>query len=216
MVEQPGYDAMADIYAGTFSEAFGTPLEQRVVDVFVDLLRDGDDRPMVCDIGCGTGHIAGYLSVSGIGVVGIDPSPAMLAHARRGYPGLSFVDADAWASEVALEDCSGVIARFSLIHVEPQQVRQILASWFRRLTEGSLVLIACQGSDNPGVHEFDHAVARAWRWHPDTLADALTSAGFTEVFRTVSRPGEGFHRFPEVHIVAKRSVAQGNGDDVRS
>lgn len=48
--------------------------------------------------------------------------------------------------------------------------------------------------------EFDHAVTRAWRRHPDTL----DRAGFTELFRTVSRPADSLHRFPEVHIGARR------------
>lgn len=213
-MEQPGYDAMADIYAGTFSGRLA--------------LLSNSGLSMCSSICSGTAMIGRWCAISvaeqvispdifrsaGSVSSGSTPAPAMLAHARRGYPGLSFVDADAWASEVALEDCSGVIASgFSFIHVEPRGW-QILASWFRRLTEGSLVLIACQGSDNPGVHEFDHAVARAWRWHPDTLADALTSADYRVFGRSVVRAG--FHRFPEVHIVAKRSVAQGNGDDVRS
>lgn len=205
---------MADAYAELLPEAFSTPLERRVVDAFIDLLDDPGAK--VCDIGCGTGHVAGYLRDRGTDVVGVDPSWAMLAHARSAYPAVSFIEDDAWASKISLEDCAGVIARFSMIHVDPEHVTEIFASWFGRLREGSHILVACQSSDDPGVHEFDHAVTRAWRWHPDTLANALTSAGFTEVFRTVSRPGEGFHRFPEVHIVAKRSVAQGNGDDVRS
>lgn len=201
-MEQPGYEVLADTYAELFSEAFGTPLERRVVDAFVDML--GDVTSRVCDIGCGTGHIASYLRDKGIDVVGVDPSPSMLAHARRSYPDIPFVDDDAWASTVGLEECGGIIARFSLIHIEPEQVREVLASWYGRLLDGGHVLVACQGSDEPGVDEFDHAVARAWRWHPDTLADTLTGAGFTEVFRAVSRPAGGFARFPAVHIVARK------------
>jgi len=213
-VDKPGYDVMADAYAELLPEAFSTPLERRVVDAFIGLLDDADAT--VCDIGCGTGHVAGYLRNGGIDVIGVDPSLAMLTHARNTYPDVSFIEDDAWASTVALDDCAGIIARFSVIHVDPEQVPVIFASWFRRLREGSHILVACQSSDDPGAHEFDHAVARAWRWHPDTLADALTSAGFTEVFRTVSRPSEGFHRFPEVHIAARRSVTQDNWDGFRS
>ena len=77
-------------------------------------------------------------------------------------------------------------------------------SWFGRLCDEGHVLVACQGSDDRGVHEFDHAVARAWRWHPDTLTDALSGSGFSEIFRTVSRPASGFQHFPAVHIAARR------------
>ena len=93
-----------------------------------------------------------------------------------------------------------MVARFSLIHLSPDDVGEVLTSWRRRLAPGALILVATQSSDERGAHEFDHAVARAWRWHPDTLAGTLVDAGFVELWRTVSRPGPG-HRFPEVHLV---------------
>ena len=54
------------------------------------------------------------------------------------------------------------------------------------------------------VEEFDHAVAPAWRWRPDAMAEALAGAGLVERWRLVTRPGDGFHRFPECHLLSAR------------
>ena len=49
----------------------------------------------ILDLGCGTGQLTAEIARSGAQVVGLDNSPAMLDQARRNYPGLNFVSADA-------------------------------------------------------------------------------------------------------------------------
>lgn len=203
MAPQPGYDALADLYHRTFPDPFQTALERRIVDAFADLILESSTAVTVVDVGCGTGGVAAHLSERGLGVLGVDPSAEMLAIAQTRHPHLTLVPGDAALSGVDLSAAAGVIARFSLIHLRPDRVRRTLADWAERLPEGAVLLVATQSSDAPGVHEFDHAVARAWRWHPDDLAEAVLAAGFDELWRTVSRP-DGEHRFPEVHLAAVR------------
>lgn len=202
---QPGYDALADLYDRTFPDPFVTPLEQHVVDAFADLVAGAAPgaSAFVLDVGCGTGGVAAHLAERGLTVRGVEPSAGMLAIARTKYPDLSLRPGDAALDGDDLGAVDGVVARFSLIHVPPASVREVLADWAARLPVGAVLLVATQSSDDPGVHEFDHAVAQAWRWHPDTLADAVAAAGFAELWRTVSRPDDD-HRFPEVHLVAVR------------
>ena len=113
----------------------------------------------------------------------------------RSWPGTRAVDAP-------LETCAGVLARFSLIHVEPTALPGIVRGWHRRVRAGTLLLVAAQASDDSGVHEFDHLVSRAWRWHPDSLAQMLGDNGFDEEFRVVSRP-DADNRFPAVHLLCR-------------
>ncbi|MEP9413759.1 class I SAM-dependent methyltransferase [Gordonia sp. VNQ95] len=198
---QPGYDALADVYAQRFPTAYTSPLERHAVAMFADELPGPGAR--IVDVGCGTGHVAADLRGRGFDVRGVDPSEQMLTHARRAYPGISFDVGDAWLRDVDLADVTGLIARFSLIHLPPDDVRAVLCSWHRRLPSGATVLLALQSSDDPGVHEFDHAVARAWRWHPDALAEDATTAGFTEAWRLISRP-DNDNRFPHIHLLLRR------------
>ncbi len=200
---QLGYDAMAETYAQLLPEAFASPIERAAVDAFADHVRDVGLGSTVVDVGCGVGHVAAHLTASGLTVTAVDPSAGMLDQARLAHPDLTFTTDDALLRSVDLSTVAGVLARYSLIHVPPDDVRLALRDWATRLRRGAVVLLAGQSTDDEGVAEFDHAVAPAWRWHPDSIAAALAEAGFAEVWRTVSRPAEGFHRFPEFHLCAR-------------
>ena len=49
----------------------------------------------ILDLGCGTGQLAAEIAKAGAYVVGFDNSPDMLADARKNFPDLTFVLADA-------------------------------------------------------------------------------------------------------------------------
>jgi trans-aconitate methyltransferase len=49
----------------------------------------------ILDLGCGTGQLTAEIASAGAQVVGLDSSPDMLADARKNFPGLTFVLADA-------------------------------------------------------------------------------------------------------------------------
>lgn len=197
---QPGYDALADRYAAMFPGPYQSPIERHAVAAFVERI---DGPGVVVDVGCGIGHVAADLHRRGYDVVGCDPSPAMLAVARRNHCGPTFIDDDATLSQVS-EPIAAIIARFSLIHIPPDELGGIFKRWADRLRFDVPVLIASQSSDTPGAAvSFDHQVAPAWRWHPDELSAMLTDNGFDEDWRIVSRPNAA-HRFPSVHLLALR------------
>ena len=62
-----------------------------------DVVKLLDPKPgeRILDLGCGTGNLTEKIARSGAEVVGIDSSPEMIGQARRSYPALSFVLADA-------------------------------------------------------------------------------------------------------------------------
>ena len=206
MDAQPGYDALASTYDELFPTGFTAAWERRAVDLFGDDLVEAGARGIVVDVGCGTGHVTQALAERGLSVTGIDPSPGMLAIARRHYPTLTFVEGDATLRGLpGRGPLAGVLARFSLIHVDPALVPAVLDGWARRLQPGGHVLVAFQCSDDAAgtVVEFDHKVARAWRWHPDAMAAELRRAGLAERWRLVTQPDPA-HRFPECHLAAVR------------
>lgn len=75
-------------------------------DFYRDLV-DGLDARSVVDIGCGTGILTVTLATPGRSVVGVDPSAAMLARARRrpGADRVRWVDGDSRALDERDVDC---------------------------------------------------------------------------------------------------------------
>lgn len=62
-----------------------------------------DPRPgeRILDLGCGTGQLTAEIARLGAHVIGLDKSPEMLADARKNFPALTFVEADAANFEFA-------------------------------------------------------------------------------------------------------------------
>ena len=210
METQPGYDELAEQYELTFPDPFQTPLERHAVAAFADMALEHHCEGTIVDIGCGTGHVTAELAHRGLEVTGIDPSDAMLKIAQRSHPDVVFRRGDANLNDsLGLNDqqlpLRGVLARFSLIHVDPDLIGGVLAAWAQRMPAGGVVLLAFQStdSDEQPLVPFDHAVAPAWRWHPEEMSRRLARAGFDEAWRTVSRP-DPLHRFPECHLAAVR------------
>jgi SAM-dependent methyltransferase len=207
----PGYDELAEQYELTFPNPFQTPLEQHAVAAFAEMVLERHGVGTVVDVGCGTGHVTAELAHRGLEVVGIDPSEAMLGIAQRSHPEVVFRRGEANLNDSPesidqLVPLHGVLARFSLIHVDPDLIGGVLDSWAQRMPAGGVVLLAFQSTDaeEQPVAPFDHAVAPAWRWHPEEMSGRLAQAGFDEAWRTVSQPNP-LHRFPECHLAAIRS-----------
>ena len=203
---QLGYDELAAAYDAAFPTGYASTIERHAVALFAEELATTERSGPVLDVGCGTGHIAFDISSRGLEVVGIDPSTAMLDLAKQRYPEMRWLSGDASLKDL-LDDSAplaGIIARFSLIHVDPAAIPGIFATWRSRLRVGAHVMVAFQCSEDPTrpVREFDHRVARAWRWHPDALASAMARAGLSERWRMVTQPDDS-HRFAECHLLCQ-------------
>ncbi|KAA1376340.1 class I SAM-dependent DNA methyltransferase [Aeromicrobium fastidiosum] len=212
MTDQPGYDALADLYDQTFPDGYSSDEERAAVDRFDTALADSGASGPVVDVGCGTGHQAHELSTKGFDVIGVDPSAEMLAHARRRFPDLALVQDDARLGSLGTWQLSGILARYSLIHVPPEQLADVLAAWAMRLRPGGVVMTAFQAIETDAAHdveEFDHVVAPAWRWRPDAMSAMLATVGLAERWRMVTPPADGFRRFPECHLMHVRTSRRG-------
>ena len=197
---------MASVYDTAFPTGYASIVERHAVALFVDKVAACGRPGTVVDVGCGAGHIAHDLAARGLDVVGLDPSAAMLALAKKRYPDIPWRLDDAHLENLPAghPQLSAILARFSLIHADPATVPTIFAAWATRLRRGAHVLVAFQCSNDPEdpVIEFDHRVARAWRWHPDAMGAALEGAGFTERWRLVTQPDDS-QRFVECHLLCR-------------
>lgn len=86
--------------ANTYEQWYASPRGRRTALAERLLLKwllstFGETRS-VLEIGCGTGHFAGWLAESGFQVAALDRSPAMIEQARERLPQVSFLLADAF------------------------------------------------------------------------------------------------------------------------
>lgn len=146
------------------------------------------------DAGCGPGHWTEFLHDGRRQVVGIDLSAEFLASARERFPHLRFLDGSFRDLPFADASLGGILAWYSLIHTPPADIALVLAEFARVLSPGGSFLLGFFDGE-PG-EQFAHAVAPAWFWSADALADVLGAVGFdvVERERREREPGEASRR----------------------
>ncbi|WP_244304572.1 class I SAM-dependent methyltransferase [Leucobacter viscericola] len=157
--------------------------------------------PMI-DAGCGPGHWTEFLRVAGNDVVGIDPVPEFLAEAALRYPDSVYRRAEMPNLGVAVNSLGGILAWYSLIHVPPAQMGEMLRDLASFLRPGAeLALGFFEGAS---VEPFDHAVVTAYFWPVGELVGLLEDAGF-EIVEVESRadPGSRPHGAISARLTAR-------------
>ena len=119
--------------AGDFSRAF-------VLDEPM-LARVRAAKPQrALDVGCGEGRFVRMLKAEGVEAVGLDPTPSLVAEARRLDPVGAYVEGRAEALPFADESFDLVVAYLSLIDIPDYQAG--IAEMVRVLSKSGLLLIA--------------------------------------------------------------------------
>lgn len=188
------YTSIAELYI----ELFGTS-QQVHADDLAFIGRHLASRPgTVLDLGCGPGHITGYLRSLGVDATGIDMVPEFIAHARAAHPSVEFQLGSMVSLDVADHSVDGILAWYSLIHLPPQDLDGVLNGFRRAMAPAGTLVLGLFDADE--VAAFDHKVVTAYRWPVDEISERLIRAGFMEVER-LQRPSEGNHR-PHAAIAA--------------
>jgi ubiquinone/menaquinone biosynthesis C-methylase UbiE len=178
-VSREHFDAIAARYDALRGQLFEPALKL--------LVRAGDlAGRTVLDLGCGTGRFAAALSERhGCTVIGVDPSPAMLAVARQRVGPVTWLDGR--AESIPLGDAA-VQRAFLQTVVHLIEDRAAACAELRRVVEpeGVVVILTV---DPAGAQRFwmadllpSYAAIDAARFPaPDTLVDELYAAGFSSV-----------------------------------
>jgi SAM-dependent methyltransferase len=141
------YDTVAEHYADQVRDSLATkPYLRAMVTLFADLVRRAGDGP-VADVGCGPGHVTGFLRDMGLAAFGIDLSPRMVEVASREYPDARFEVGSMTELDLADDSLAGLFAWWSLIHLPDEEVAVALAHFRRVLRQGAPLMI--------GIHEGD-------------------------------------------------------------
>lgn len=131
------YDAMAEAYAREIAgELDHRPLERDLLQRFARAC-DG----LICDLGCGPGHIARYASGFNPSVFGLDLSAGMLRQAHVKNPEIVFLAGNMLELPLASGKIAGIIAFYSIIHFDEKQVLQAFQEMCRTLRPGGHLLL---------------------------------------------------------------------------
>ncbi|MEU4339863.1 class I SAM-dependent methyltransferase [Nocardia sp. NPDC023852] len=198
------YDGIADLYANLFKHQLERQaLDRAMLAAFAESVADNGSGA-VADLGCGPGRVTAHLATLGAEVFGIDLSARMVALARAEFPHLSFAQGSLEQLAIGNGTLGGLVAWYSLIHIPPDRIPQVLREFHRVLAAEGHVLLAFQTADLPdAVEAFDHKVTLAYRWAPKRLARLLTEAGFTMIARMVREPVPG-ERFGQAYLLASK------------
>jgi ubiquinone/menaquinone biosynthesis C-methylase UbiE len=161
----------------------------------------------VLDVGCGGGGLAAALQQAGVNDVwGLDPSPYLLQHAARDWPGIHFVQGVAENTGFASARFEAVTACFLLHEIPPRYIAQCFREWARILKPGGW-LAFCEPSPlqlqqnllallrNYGWRGvYFHALAKRLHepflaaWHKQDIPDLLEQNGFELIAQDVGMP----------------------------
>lgn len=131
------YDALASAYAREISgELDHRPLERNLLEKFAAAC-DG----LICDLGCGPGHVTDYVSRSTANVIGLDLSPGVLREARARHPEIIFLQGDMLNLPFAAAKLAGTVAFYSIIHFDSNQLARAFGEMSRVLKPGGQVLL---------------------------------------------------------------------------
>jgi SAM-dependent methyltransferase len=134
------YDLVADEYARRiFDELQHKPFDRLILDRFAkELGLEGE----ACDMGCGPGHVARYLSEAGVKVFGLDLSLGMLEQARRLNPELSFREGNLYGLDLADGSLGGITAFYAIVNLRQESLPVVFQEMYRVLKPGGRMLLA--------------------------------------------------------------------------
>jgi SAM-dependent methyltransferase len=188
MDTQTSYDQVASEYVRhVYDELKDKPLDRVLLDRFADSV---GSKGLVCDMGCGPGQVARYLSDRGLQVCGLDLAPNMVAQATQLNPGLSFQQGTMLALQAPAATYAGLTAFYSLIHFTPAQLPVALSELFRVLQPGGFFLLSFHVGNE--VRHFDQLWEQPvnldfFFFQPAHMQAALETAGF-KVIEIIERP----------------------------
>ncbi len=202
------YDATADLYAariGTeITAAVEAPLDRAMLAAFVEMV--GDGAP-VADLGCGPGRVAAFLAATGLDVVGVDLSSAMLSIARAVHPAIGFEEGRLTELPLASGSMAGAVCWYSIIHSPPDELDSICRELRRVVILGGHLLVAFQAGGGEAVHRSQiqgrDVSLTNYRHAPDDVARALTENGFDVTARVVREPALPHESTPQAFVFAR-------------
>ena len=150
-----------------------------------------DSKSVVCDMGCGPGHITRYLFDKGLNVFGIDISERCIRIAQRENPRMRFQVMDMAKLDIADESIDGIVSFYSIIHTPKRLIHTLFHEFNRVLKKGGKLLIVVKKGDTEGyVYELEGFKTRLYftNFIEEELKSYLQTSGFELIFLETRQP----------------------------
>jgi SAM-dependent methyltransferase len=197
---QSSYDRVADDYVRRiYDELRHKPLDRQLLDRFAERVRGAG---LTCDLGCGPGHVARYLSERSVRICGVDLSAEMVARARRLNPDIEFTQGNMLALDVPDGAWAGIAAFYAVVNLPRGDVALALAEMWRALQPGGLLLLSLHlGDETVHLDElWGHQVSIDFYFYgSNEVAGMVSSAGF-EIEQIIERDP-----YPDVEHQSRRA-----------
>lgn len=144
-----------------------------------------DSESIICDVGCGPGHITRYLFDRGLNVFGVDISEKCIEIARRENPKLRFQVMDMAKLKIADGSIDGIVSFCSIIHTPKRFIRILFREFNRVLKKGGKILIVVKkGSLEGYIDELVGFNTRLYftNFTEEELETHLQTPGFELIF----------------------------------
>jgi len=209
------YDTVADRYADKYAgELAGKPLDRALLDALAEMVREAGGGT-IADVGCGPGHVARHLRDRGATVLGVDLSPAMIAHARGAHPEIAFEVGSFARLEVPDGAWAAAVSFYAIIHVAPPDRPAAFAELARAIRPGGWLLLSfhvrtaehAAGAELRLDSWFDRPVDLVtWLIDPAAARRELEAAGFS-VRAELDREAWSDQEFPSqrAYLLARRA-----------
>ena len=189
------YNCSAKTYAEKcFNELEYKPLDRQLLDRFAQLTQK---KGIVCDIGCGPGEVATYLTAKGCKVVGIDISEYMINEAKRLNTEIEYLVDDMFNLKTAEEHFAGICSFYSIVNFQYDDIKRILKEYHRVLINNGLLLIAFHIEEKE-IHVDDFWGSGKpldfYYFNENVILGMLKEAGFKIIEALVRFPYE--HEYP--------------------
>ena len=199
------YDAVADNYVAMGMGQLGRePWLRAALSAFAEQVRGVGP---VLDAGCGPGDASAFLHGLGVDVSGIDLSPAMVAHARRRFPDITFRAASVTDVDPTPESLGGVLGWWSWFNLPREVLPEVVATMARALRPGGHLLAATHCGEGSVARTRGYGdVPVRWTTHlyaPEDLTKMITRAGLEVVVEQRFPPSAPQPR-PQVLIAARK------------
>ncbi len=162
-----------------------------VLNSFASLLSSGAE---VLDVGCGAGvPVAQFLVKADFKVTGVDFSLSMIELARENVPQATFIEMDMRKLDFADGSFDGIIAFYSLFHIQKEDHGAILLKFHNLLRENGILLFCSGWNQWEGTKDF-HGAQMYWSQPGKEVTRQLVlEAGFDLILAEVRDYGGDKH-----------------------